>query len=346
MATTKVPKTFAVHMAVPEPAQVPLLERFITDAMPRLGLDTLVLEADYRYRCYRFGSHPDLADPDAIGRGEARRIVAAAKKAGIRIVPLFNCLGHQSWKKDTFALLAKHPEFDEYADVDTDDPDFYCRSWCPLAPGLHEVVFDLIDEIADDFEAKDFHCGMDEVFIIADEHCPRCKGKNPAELFAGEVKVLHDHLTGRGVKMWIWGDRLLDAKATGLSKWDASENGTAPAIDMIPTDVVICDWHYEESPPTAQIFAKKGFPVLSCPYDKSEVALEHLEKQRALAASADADAASGALGILQTVWTGQDSFMCSCLGESLEKSEENDKGLGAADSLRALSKAMGRWRCK
>jgi hypothetical protein len=31
---------------------------------------------------------------------------------------------------------------------------------------------------------------------------------------------------------------------TGYGQWDASENGTAPAIARIPKDIVICDWHY------------------------------------------------------------------------------------------------------
>ncbi|MHC4713873.1 MAG: family 20 glycosylhydrolase, partial [Planctomycetota bacterium] len=272
--------SLAVHMMAPAKGKIGLLERFIIEAMPALGAETLVLEIDYRYD---FRSHKELAAAEAIGRPEAKRIVEAARNAGVRIVPLFNCFGHQSWRENTFALLAEHPEWDEYPEVGTSDEEFYCRSWCPLAPGLHRIVFDLIDELATDFETSDFHCGMDEVFIIADEHCPRCRGKNPAEVFAAEVTVLYDHLREKGITMWIWGDRLLDGKALGINKWEASHNDTAGAIDGIPTDIIICDWHYEDSPATAAIFARKGFRVFSCPWLKKDVALAHLEKQRVLA---------------------------------------------------------------
>jgi hypothetical protein len=46
-------------------------------------------------------------------------------------------------------------------------------------------------------------------------------------------------------QLWLWGDRLLDGKLTGLGEWEASCNDTHAAVDLIPKDVVICDWHYD-----------------------------------------------------------------------------------------------------
>ena len=63
----------------------------------------------------------------------------------------------------------------------------------------------------------------------------------------------------------MWGDRFLDGELTGLGKWEASMDDTAPAIDLVPKDIVICDWHYESAPPTAVYFAIKGFNVVSHP---------------------------------------------------------------------------------
>jgi len=329
----------AVHMAAPGRDGLGLLERFIAEAMPRLGIDTLVLEINYRYD---FKSRPELAAPGAIGREDARRLLSAARGAGVDIVPLFNCVGHQSWRKNTFALLEKYPEFDEAPNVDTDTDDFYCRSWCPRAPGLHEVVFDLVDEIARDFEADAFHCGMDEIFIIADDECPRCSGADPADILAAEIARWHAHLQKQGIAMWIWGDRLIDGPAMGVHKWEASHNGTAGAVDHVPKDIVICDWHYRNSPATPAMFAEKGFRVISCPWQDKAVALEHLKRQQTLAASPDAARSSRAMGILQTVWSGRDAFIKSCLGEEIEDDGQSEKGLNAAESIKALSLAMGR----
>ena len=60
--------------------------------------------------------------------------------------------------------------------------------------------------------------------------------------------------------------------------WEASMNNTHRAIDMIPKEVVICDWHYERADPTAAYFAIKGFQVITCPWRNAEIALEQVEQ--------------------------------------------------------------------
>ena len=50
-----------------------------------------------------------------------------------------------------------------------------------------------------------------------------------------------------------------DGKTTGIGMWEASMNNTHRAVDLIPKDVVIADWHYERADPTAPYFAVKGF---------------------------------------------------------------------------------------
>ena len=107
---------------------------------------------------------------------------------------MYNCLGHQSWKAHAGALLRAHPEFNEAPDLDATAEDFYCMSWCPNHPDLPTVVFSLFDELIEAFEARAFHVGMDEVFVLG--HCPRCQGKSKADLFAQAVGDPHAHLVG------------------------------------------------------------------------------------------------------------------------------------------------------
>jgi hypothetical protein len=213
-------------------------------------------------------------------------------------------------------LLRAFPEFDETPHIpqDAGRREIYCRSYCPLHPEVHEVLFALMDEMADDFEATDFHVGMDEVFLLAEDTCPRCSGKDTAELFAGEVKKLHSHLAESGRTMWMWGDRLLDAEATGLGRWEAATNGTHPAIDEIPKDVIICDWHYNRAPRTPEVFLEKGFRVVACPWRRSEVALQQLEMMRELRAENER-----ALGMLQTTWCGLDAFIRAYHGDDSDR---------------------------
>jgi hypothetical protein len=238
-------------------------------ALAKLGVNTVICEVDYNFD---FQSHPELKGGGAITKAGAGQFAVAARKVGIRVIPMINCLGHQSWEASTGILLKKHPDFDETPGQYPENKGIYCRSWCPQNPDVNKVVFALMDELLEAFGADAFHCGMDEVFLIGSEFCPRCKGQDPAKLFAKAVTDLHDHLKLRGAEMLMWGDRLVDGKKTGLGKWEASENGTAPAADLIPQDVIVCPWHYEKRKdyPSIPMFLGKGFRVLPAGWNKED----------------------------------------------------------------------------
>ncbi len=219
-------------------------------ALAKRGVNLLIAEVDY---WYDYASHPELHLDNPVKKETVKALLAACRAHGIRLVPQFQSLGHQSWAEKTFPLLVKYPQLDEtpnkYAGNKGTDPwgtEFYCRSWCPLHPDLLPIINDLYDELLDVFEADALHIGMDEVFIIADADCPRCAGKPTGELFARAVNDAYDHIVRkRGKEMMMWADRLLDGQATGYGLWEASMNGTNAAIDMIPKDIIMCDWHYE-----------------------------------------------------------------------------------------------------
>ena len=318
-----------LNLSAPGPDDVPLAVRFIREALPKEGVNLLVMEFDYRYQ---YKSHPEVSDSDSLSEEQVKQIVAACRDAGVRLIPLINMLGHQSWAGQTFGLLRSHPEFDETRGKYPGNKDIYCRSYCPLAPGLHNVLFDLIDELANVCEADAVHVGMDEVFLLGEDDCPNCRGKNKAELFANEVRALHDHLASTHREMWMWGDRFLDGEVTGLGKWEASQNGTAPAINTVPKDIVICDWHYDTAVPTAAHFAIEGFRVLPAPYQKADVALNELEMVRKTRADATDPLKSRSLGLLQTTWSGLADFVHAYYGDGTP----SPGAIKAAECFRAL----------
>ena len=61
-----------------------------------------------------------------------------------------------------------------------------------------------------------------------------------------------------------------------------SENGTAPAIDKIPHDIIMCDWHYEvrDHYPSVPYFQEKGFRVWPASWRNTKAALALLEEGR------------------------------------------------------------------
>lgn len=279
-------------------------------ALAKRGVNLLIAEVDY---FYGYASHPELQMENPVKKETVKALVAACRAHGIRLVPEFQSLGHQSWAEKTFPLLVKYPQLDEspgkYAGNKGTDPwgnEFYCRSWCPLHPDLQPIINDLYDELIDVFEADALHVGMDEVFIIADADCPRCAGKPTGELFAQAVNDAYDHIVRkRGKEMMMWADRLLDGKATGYGEWEASMNGTNTAIDGIPKDIILCDWHYEpkyplqETPrstfPSVRIFVDKGFRVLPTSFRNVKAVKSFIDQS--LAVPSDK-----VLGHLCTVW--------------------------------------------
>jgi hypothetical protein len=313
-------------IAAPVSEGVDQFIRFINDELIPRKVNTLVLRVDYRYA---YTSHPELIAENALSKEQVKRIVKACKKGGIKIVPQVNMLGHQSWYTNVGKLLEVYPQFNETPDIPLDKKvkwpnkwGLYCLSYCPLHPDLHKITFEIIDEIVEVFEAEAFHAGMDEVFYIGMDE--RCKGKSNAELFAGEVTAIRDHLAEKNKKLWIWGDRLIDGETTGMGMWEASTNNTHKAIDMIPKDVVINDWHYERPDPTAAYFALKGFQVITSPWRKPGVTKEQLKMMLSLRKNAPEKIRDRYQGMLQTVWTSAENAIDQFYGR--KKIEDPDKG--------------------
>ena len=294
-------------MAAPDADGVKPFIDFIEDALIPRKINTIVLRVDYRYQ---YKSRPELVAENALSQEDVKKIVNACLRGGIKIIPQVNLLGHQSWYAKVGKLLELYPQFNETPHIPTDKEinwpnewGLYCFSYCPLHPEVHEVVFDVVDEIIEVFEADAFHAGMDEVFYLGDEKCPRCQGRDKAELFAGEVRTIRDHLAKNNKTLWIWGDRLLDGRTTGIGLWEASYNNTHRAIDMIPKDVVINDWHYERPDPTAAYFALKGFNVITCPWRFPDVTRKQLQMMVDFKAGATEAVKDNYQGMLHTVWT-------------------------------------------
>jgi glycosyl hydrolase family 20 len=249
--------------------------------LAKMGINCLILEVNYGFE---FKSHPELRQGERqITKGGAARILAACRENGIELVPQFMCLGHQSWAKNTFPLLTKYPELDLTPGAFPENEGIYCREWDPMNPKTNQIVFALIDELIDAFEAKAFHVGMDEVFLLKSEHAPSTKDLDPADVFAKVVNDLHGHIVKqRGLTMLMWADRLIDGERLGMGEWEASKVGTAGAVDKIPKDIILCPWHYElrEQYESMPMFMEKGFRILPASWRKTDATLALIRDAR------------------------------------------------------------------
>lgn len=315
-----------VHVGLSGRGDLPLLHRAIEEVFAPKGVNTLVLEVDYKFQ---YESHPELAQSGGMTKEDARELAALCRAHGIRLIPQFQCFGHQGHRPNIF--LKNYPQLMAPPSPDYDDSLHYQVSWNPLDPKTNEIVFALFDELIEAFEPEAFHVGLDEVFLFPDETTPYYHGESHAEVFAKVVNDLHDYLVKKkGLTMLMWGDRLLDCAEMPYSRFEASDLGTAEAIDAIPKDIILCDWHYirMRDYPSVRHFQEKGFRVWPTSWRAPSAAL-------ALWECAHKDATDRMLGHLCSSWCGTAPFCQAVLGENVENLSRNAQR--AAETFHAVA---------
>ena len=223
-----------------------MVKRLIRYCIARCKMNTLILEVEGGVK---FDSHPEIAAPDALTKEELRDVVLYAKQHGLDVIPQIQSLGHCNY---WLFRGGQHKELAETPDKPYD--------YCPSNPDVYRLLFELYEELLPIFEPRYFHIGHDEMRDLG--VCPRCKGKAPHELLAGDVIKLHDFFAARDIRIMMWADTLLE-----------SRNGGPPrdlhrALDLLPKDIILCDWNYAGAKqyPTVQHLRDSGFDVIVTPW--------------------------------------------------------------------------------
>ena len=114
-----------VHLIVGNNAQMDALAGEIP-ALAALGINVLMTEINYSYA---YVSHPEVRTINPITEDRVRTLVKVCREHNVRLIPQFQCLGHQSWSTNTFPLLIAYPQFDETPGQFPNNENIYCRSW-------------------------------------------------------------------------------------------------------------------------------------------------------------------------------------------------------------------------
>ena len=301
-------KTKGIVLTAPLSDEIDDVIKFIDDYLSPRGFNMIVLQVRYRYQ---FKRHPEVWGYDPLSYEDVKKLLYVCKKNNIKLVPKMNLIGHQSGfpNEPTDGILHGHnqaspdirdgllrayPDFDEQCGT---KEILYSRSICLSSRPAKTVVCELIDELMDVFEADMIHLGCDEVFNAG--LCPECAKKSRGELISGWINSLNEHIKKRGGKALIWGDRLISVNETGYNRWEASDDGSESAIDMLSKDICVCDWHYDkyEKYPSVDIFANKGFKIMVSPWREKE----NLEAFLDYAVKHDK---GNIEGVLMTTWCG------------------------------------------
>lgn len=245
---------------------------------------------------YKSKKHPWHNWPDASLTGdEVRRLVAIGKDLGITLIPQINCYGHASSARSCsvkHVTLDFHPEYEPLF-----EPGGW--NWCLSNPETQRVLREMIAEMYEDFGRPPyFHLGCDEA---QPPTCPECRKVPYGKLVAEHITNLAAFVKSLGAQSMIWHDMLLerdDPRWNGFVRCGSKD--TAELVDMLPKDVIICDWQYSygdktevrEYWPTIEYFSNKGFPVAGCPW----------MNYNTMRPMADFISKVGGFGFIETTW--------------------------------------------
>lgn len=269
------------HLGLPPREDFDFFKRMIRSLLVPMGYNTLFLQvtAGMRYDRHpeineawltanthsKNGEWPKLPHGDMVADGcilskqEVRDLVDYARSFGMEVIPEIHSLSHVQYITLAHPELAEtDPEKQSDTQLDTRLADqlpasFYKHSCCPLNEDYYRILFDIIDEVTEVIQPKEYvHMGHDEVYQIG--ICPKCRGKNPADLLALHINRVHDYLAQKGYKMMMWADMLQPD----------SGYQTPPAIDKIPRDITMLDfiWYFHPEKDLEDNLLRYDFPVV------------------------------------------------------------------------------------
>lgn len=196
-------------------------------------IDQLPRYADWGYHelhlhledAVAYPSFPDIARADAYSRRDFARLVDAATRVGIGVVPIVNLLGHTQY-------LIKVPELRDLNELRAPDGSPLERGQiCPVHPRTLEVAGKLLRDLAPFCTAGKVHVGLDESFHLGQHPLSRREIARIglAGHFARYVRRLHALVRSLGLEMGLWGDMFYFLP---------------DAIPLLPRGLTVYEWYY------------------------------------------------------------------------------------------------------
>jgi len=192
---------------------------------------------------YQDSANADTADGEVLEKSEVAALVDYARQYHVEVIPEIPSLTH------SYYLLTRHRELAEIADAEWPD------TYCPSNPKVYDLLFDVVDEYIEVMKPRMVHMGHDE-WRMPWGVCPFCREKDLRELYAQDIRKIHDHLAQRGIKMSLYGDHLIEAvrgvrlqkASTRAGQFYETPGALSPeqVRNLIPKDILVYNWFWDE----------------------------------------------------------------------------------------------------
>ena len=172
-----------------------------------------------------YPSLPGVARRGAYSYRQFERLVAAATRAGVRVVPIVNLLGHTQY-------LVKVPGLRDLNECRAPEGTPLPQGQiCPVHPRTLNVAEKLLRDMAPFCTAGKVHVGLDESYHLGRHPLSRAEIAEVglAGHFARYVGRLHGLTQGMGLRLGLWADLLALLPA---------------AISQLPAGLIAYDWYY------------------------------------------------------------------------------------------------------
>ena len=237
------------------------------------GYDALGIYLEHRFAY--------ASAPWAAGKGALTPDTVAwlrREHPALRLIPFVNLLGHM----EGFLYASGGEGLAEER--------FKGMQAAPSKPEVAAFAKGLLDDVLSTFDDEIVHIGGDETQQLAAS--AKRGGQSEAEMYGGYFGPMAAHVASLGRRPAVWGDMFKEHPS---------------ALDSLPKEALIFDWHYFGSPlESARRFADAGHEVVLCPtlhvYD---AAWCHLPQSEAnVRQHAEAAREMDAFGVCVTTWEG------------------------------------------
>ena len=154
----------------------------------------------------------------------------------VELVPNQNSFGHMHrWLvHEPYRSLAECPDGFEHPWNPTREP----YSLCAVDPKSLDLLRDLYDQLLPNFSSPLVNVGCDETLDLGRcRSAAACAERGREEVYVEFLRQVHGLVAGRGRRMQIWGDILLERP---------------DLIGQLPPDAILLEWGYEADHPFAE----------------------------------------------------------------------------------------------